>query len=731
MSDYSDDFDSSSDADGECSFWMLFAGARYPFSMARSLACRLRPFSPADSRHRAPPRGSGHKLAPKSHGASSKSHPSHRQSSQHQQGRALPRSKPAASGRMEPMLASSSAASRGGEQPVSASLIATTQQAAHAEVTDVTNRVRELLRDREILREEIRTLRRLGQRQERALEHYEGQSGELPQLLRTHAEELRVLRHANQQLKDRAADAEGRLRRKQEHVDELEGKMRKMQTLLKERNLEERDALARRVDELSKTLSERDARVADLEKRVMLNDKIKNQHELDFASKSSRAAQEVRELQQKVTQLEDKLREAQHDAEIERANRRANSRASFTAAPLPPAASSQPAPAPAPVTLRTSAASSSTGSAPPMRAAAPQAHVQQSSPLPEPHPHQLPVVPASPVTADPPPRVTRAASPPPPLQPPLPQAAPLQSAAVGSSTFVASRPPKSPAAPAPELLPVAAPVAVTVQPRENVAHAPPPPPREEEPSPAVAATDPESSFARQRSNTSSTSLRMPRADPSNKAAEAAPVAVQDTRAAAGLSTSVAEAQAAVDEEAERKKRELLSKLRAIEKGISVPVEPVAVLASGSGTRASTDATVVKKVASATNVAGEPERSSSASPAPYVPTFNKRTVKPLEGERGRAAENLHRGLPATGSIGATSSSNLATAVDDEEAAVGGVKKPTSGGGLPWETKKPAAAAGTHDAGTSKPSWLGGGASASGFKGPMASHRADDDVDELTL
>ncbi|XP_022213670.1 uncharacterized protein LOC111068489 [Drosophila obscura] len=123
------------------------------------------------------------------------------------------------------------------------------------------------------LAHENRMLRTLHKRQTSALNKYESNNAELPQLLHSHAEELRVWQTKHRNLQAINKDLEQKLKQKEAQILTLSDQNKHYSQLNKDRNLDERQKLQEKVLYLEQRIEEKDNDIKLMARKVQLESK--------------------------------------------------------------------------------------------------------------------------------------------------------------------------------------------------------------------------------------------------------------------------------------------------------------------------------------------------------------------------------------------------------------------------------------------------------------------------
>ncbi|XP_055373522.1 lebercilin-like protein isoform X2 [Condylostylus longicornis] len=128
------------------------------------------------------------------------------------------------------------------------------------------------------LAQENRILRTLDKRQANALSKYENTNAELPQLLHSHAEEIRVWQKKYKNLQNQNKELAMRLKQKDDILLNLSDQNKHLTQLNNDKNLEERERLTERLNYLEQKLNEKENEMKLMARKLQLEKKsFKNQ----------------------------------------------------------------------------------------------------------------------------------------------------------------------------------------------------------------------------------------------------------------------------------------------------------------------------------------------------------------------------------------------------------------------------------------------------------------------
>ncbi|CRL06522.1 CLUMA_CG019526, isoform A [Clunio marinus] len=140
---------------------------------------------------------------------------------------------------------------------------------------------------------ENRLLKSLHKRQDSALTKYQSSSAELPQLLHSHAEEVRIWQTRCRNLQRQHKDVLGKMKQKETQILTLSDQNKHLLQLNKDKHLEEREKLTDRVRDLEQRLLDKDNDLKLLARRLQLETKA-------FKSNIYMEQQKYRDLVHKI-----------------------------------------------------------------------------------------------------------------------------------------------------------------------------------------------------------------------------------------------------------------------------------------------------------------------------------------------------------------------------------------------------------------------------------------------
>ncbi|KAM3956415.1 uncharacterized protein ACR2FA_009615 [Aphomia sociella] len=163
------------------------------------------------------------------------------------------------------------------------------------------------------LSNENRVLRALQKKQEIALQRYENSNAELPQVLNSHNEEMRVQQSKYKQLKHQFKEVSQKLKERDMQLQQLRDEHQHLLELSKDRNLLEREKLQAQVADLTVKVQHQNDTISMLQRRIALEAKnfkhqLQNEinkhkdtrHDLDLAISNADKLSTIIEMKEKM-----------------------------------------------------------------------------------------------------------------------------------------------------------------------------------------------------------------------------------------------------------------------------------------------------------------------------------------------------------------------------------------------------------------------------------------------
>ncbi|XP_049866582.1 lebercilin-like protein [Pectinophora gossypiella] len=163
------------------------------------------------------------------------------------------------------------------------------------------------------LSNENRVLRAMQKKQEIALQRYENSNAELPSVLNSHNEEMRIQQTKYKQLKSQFKEVSQKLKERDMQYQQLKDEHTHLLELSRDRNLLEREKLQQQVTELTTKVQAQNETIAMLQRRIVLEAKnfkhqLQNEinkhkdtrHDLDMAISNADKLSTIIEMKEKM-----------------------------------------------------------------------------------------------------------------------------------------------------------------------------------------------------------------------------------------------------------------------------------------------------------------------------------------------------------------------------------------------------------------------------------------------
>ncbi|CAH0626873.1 unnamed protein product [Chrysodeixis includens] len=163
------------------------------------------------------------------------------------------------------------------------------------------------------LSNENRVLRAIQKKQEIALQRYENSNAELPQVLNSHNEEMRIQQSKYKLLKQQYKEANQKLKERDMQLQQIRDEHHHLLELSKDRNLLEREKLQSQVSELTMKVHQQNETITMLQRRIALEAKnfrhqLQNEinkhkdtrHDLDMAITNADKLTTIIEMKEKM-----------------------------------------------------------------------------------------------------------------------------------------------------------------------------------------------------------------------------------------------------------------------------------------------------------------------------------------------------------------------------------------------------------------------------------------------
>ncbi|KAJ8355745.1 hypothetical protein SKAU_G00185390 [Synaphobranchus kaupii] len=163
------------------------------------------------------------------------------------------------------------------------------------------------------LQRENKALRQLQRRQERALGRFDDTESEIAQLISRHGNETHALRERLRRTQERERAADRRLRDVDEELRRAKAALQKLRKLADDRQLGEREELARKLAHAQDRLQEDDRRIKELERNMELSSGSFQRQLASERKKTHEVQEEVRNLREELDRVTHKLKEKERE----------------------------------------------------------------------------------------------------------------------------------------------------------------------------------------------------------------------------------------------------------------------------------------------------------------------------------------------------------------------------------------------------------------------------------
>lgn len=128
-------------------------------------------------------------------------------------------------------------------------------------VSRLHNIVEELQQEIEELKHENKSLKRVGHRQEKQIKKIDEEEASLPMLLQRHSAEMRTLKERLRRNHDTLYRRDKESRDRDHEIQKLRDKVSSYRELSQDKKLEERAALAKKLEKLQNNMAEKDKKI--------------------------------------------------------------------------------------------------------------------------------------------------------------------------------------------------------------------------------------------------------------------------------------------------------------------------------------------------------------------------------------------------------------------------------------------------------------------------------------
>ncbi|XP_064196638.1 lebercilin [Anguilla rostrata] len=180
-------------------------------------------------------------------------------------------------------------------------------------INEQRNELSSLQQRLEQLQRENRVLRQLQHRQERALHRFEDTESEVAQLISRHNAETHVLRERLRRTQERERAVDRRLHDADEELRRCRAALQKLRRLADDRQLGEREELARKLAQAQERAQEDERRIKELERNMELSTGSFQRQVTAERRKTHEVQEEVRNLREELERLTQKLKEKERE----------------------------------------------------------------------------------------------------------------------------------------------------------------------------------------------------------------------------------------------------------------------------------------------------------------------------------------------------------------------------------------------------------------------------------
>lgn len=166
------------------------------------------------------------------------------------------------------------------------------------------NTIHELRQQCEELQTENKDLKRNIRLQDKDLRKFEGEEAELPMIMKRYNSEINVLQDKYKKQKEMSTNLTENLKRADVELLKTKDKLKEFQAMAKEKNLGERIELKNKVLDLQYTIEERDGKIAELNRAMLLQKKTHNRALKEKNEKYEKAMLKMKDLEQAYTDLQ-------------------------------------------------------------------------------------------------------------------------------------------------------------------------------------------------------------------------------------------------------------------------------------------------------------------------------------------------------------------------------------------------------------------------------------------
>ncbi|XP_058032040.1 lebercilin [Ahaetulla prasina] len=163
------------------------------------------------------------------------------------------------------------------------------------------------------LQKENRVLKQLQYRHEKALHKFEDTENEISQLLVRHNDEMRILKERLRKTQEREQTTEKKLKASEEELFKAKSSLQKLKKLAEDKNLPERDELAKKLAIAENRLEDSEKKIKEFEKKLDLTNSSFQRQLHSVKKKLYEAQEENKIIQEEVQRLKQKIKEKERE----------------------------------------------------------------------------------------------------------------------------------------------------------------------------------------------------------------------------------------------------------------------------------------------------------------------------------------------------------------------------------------------------------------------------------
>ncbi|XP_066284510.1 lebercilin-like isoform X1 [Branchiostoma lanceolatum] len=188
--------------------------------------------------------------------------------------------------------------------------------ARRVKIKDLTSQIFELHRELDDLKRENKLLKMLQHKQEKALTRFEDQESDLPQLLARHSAEVRNLKERLRHKQDSNHRSEQKIKDLRDDLEKKEHQVSKLQKIVRDKNLAERDELNRKLMRTEQMLLDKEKKVTELNKHLELVQGSSTRQLNSERARHKETQDKLSSLQEEYERLQNKLKEKEKELDI-------------------------------------------------------------------------------------------------------------------------------------------------------------------------------------------------------------------------------------------------------------------------------------------------------------------------------------------------------------------------------------------------------------------------------